>query len=156
MKEIILHNGMVAMVDDEDYERLNAHPWRANRPRKLWYAMRTGPSPERRTIYMHRVIMNAPAEKQVDHRNGNGLDNTRSNLRLASRCQNQWNRNKPEYNTSGYKGTCGRNGRWIAQIKHQNNHYYLGRYDDPIDAAKAYDRKARELHGEFAKTNFSE
>lgn len=154
MKEIVLSNGMIANVNDEDYGHLSVFRWRALRSRTGWYAVRNAPRPERTTIYMHRVILRAAPKVQVDHIDGNGLNNRRSNLRLASDCQNKWNRDKPKSNTSGYKGVFRRDERWAAYIKHNKRRYYLGAYSDPVDAARAYDRKARELHGDFAKTNF--
>lgn len=155
-KELALNNGMVTMVDDEDYEYLSVHRWHAFQCRKTWYVIRSCSRKERprRSIYMHRVILGVPAGTLVDHKDGNGLNNTRSNLRVASGTQNQCNRDKQKDNTSGYKGVTRKDGRWAAQIKYKKTCYHLGAFDDPVDAAKAYDAKARELHGEFAKVNF--
>lgn len=155
MKEITLHNGMVAIVDDQDYERVSAHHWSAKKSRKTWYAFRTVLT-QPRTVFMHRVILDAPTGTQVDHRDGNGLNNRRENIRLATHGQNMTNRETRRVNTSGYKGVVLRNGRWLAQIKHNKRYYGLGLHDDPVAAAKAYDKKAIELHGQFAKLNFEE
>jgi hypothetical protein len=105
---------------------------------------------------MHRQILGAPPGQQVDHINGDTLDNRRVNLRLATHGQNQHNRGKYRNNKSGYKGVSWDKaaGKWRAQIKFNNKKYNLGRYHDPIEAALAYDAAAIRLHGAFARLNF--
>lgn len=141
------------LVDDEDFESLNRHEWHLASRR---YAARRVRRDDGKTVtlYMHRAILGAPINKHVDHINGDGLDNRRQNLRLADRSHNQANRGKPKSNTSGYKGVGRRRGRWWAYIKVDNKMRYLGMFDVPEDAARAYDKAAREIFGEFAFQNF--
>jgi hypothetical protein len=102
---------------------------------------------------MHRLIRGSRAGKQVDHRNLNTLDNRRGNLRDATHGQNQ--QNKSTKTESGIKGVCRRrNGRWGARIRSNRYLHYLGTFDTPTEAGKAYDRAAKRLFGEFARLNF--
>jgi len=123
----------------------------ARRHGNTWYAAR---SEGKNQIHMHREIINAPADLQVDHINGNGLDNRRENLRLCTNAENARNRRLSKNNTTGYKGVDLDANRYRAQIRVGQKFVYLGRFDDPIEAAKAYDAAAREHYGEFARTNF--
>lgn len=105
---------------------------------------------------MHRAILVAPSGAEVDHINGNGLDNRRSNLRLATVNMNRWNMNGRR-SASTYKGVSlvpDGSGMWRARICFLSKKQELGKYDNEADAARAYDRRARELHGEFARLNF--
>ena len=108
------------------------------------------------SVRMHRVITGAPKSRQVDHINGNGLDNTRINLRLCDASQNQANRGKPINCKSGFKGVSWnkQKRKWIAFIQVLGKHIYLGGFDCKIYAARVYDEKAKEVFGEFARTNF--
>ena len=92
----------------------------------------------------------------VDHINGNPLDNRKSNLRICTNAENQRNRGVNKNNTSGYKGVCWakQNKKWKARIKHNGKLIHLGYYKDKEEAARAYDKKAKELHGEYAYLNF--
>lgn len=105
---------------------------------------------------LHRLLLDPPPGMLVDHRNGDGLDNRRANLRLATESQNHFNAGKHSHNTSGYKGVTWDKERqkWLAQIRAYKRQYFLGRFTDPIAAARAYDAKCRELHGAFAVLNF--
>lgn len=107
---------------------------------------------------MHRVIIEAPDEMFVDHINHNGLDNRRSNLRLATRSENTQNRRKISTKTrSRYKGLSLHKERrkgWSARIRVKGKSKFLGFFADEIEAGKAYDRAARKYHGEFAVLNF--
>jgi hypothetical protein len=159
MKTIPLTQGQVALVDDEDVERLSQFKWYA-----LWspnigsYYARHQLNPvngKREMLWMHRFIMGARTGEHIDHRNHDTLDNQKSNLRLVLREENQRNRGKPKHNTSGYKGVTlrARVNRWEASIKIYGRTQYLGNHVTPEDAARAYDAKAIELFGEFALTN---
>jgi hypothetical protein len=98
--------------------------------------------------------MNAPTGIEVDHRNHNGLDNRRSNLRLATGHQNQGNR-RPQGGSPRFKGVYLSRSKWVAQIRFGGSKRYLGRFTVEEDAARAYDAAARLIFGEFACTNFN-
>jgi len=107
---------------------------------------------------MHRVIMRAPKGVMCDHRNYNGLDNRKSNLRLCTSAQNQYNKRPKKGCASRYKGVVLRKDckRWRARIGFKRKRIHIGDFDDQMDAAMAYDDKAVELFGEFAYLNFPE
>ncbi len=152
MKEIQLTKGKVALVDDEDFDWLNQWSWCYNGK----YAIRgfkiNGKS---HSVRMHRAIIDTPEGMLTDHVNGNKLDNRKENLRICSNSQNQCNRGVPQNSTSGYKGvTWAKNIRkWRAQININGNRRKLGSFDDVLDAARAYDKAAKENFGEFACVN---
>lgn len=151
-KEIVLSNGTVALVDDADYAELSAYRWHQDGNR----ASRS--NGKNRTLKMHRQIMGEQADgREVDHINGNGLDNRRCNLRLCTHAENTRNGSKHRDGLSStYKGVTNRYGKWQAMIRTNNKGQYLGMFTSPEDAARAYDAKARELFGEFARLNFAE
>ncbi len=105
---------------------------------------------------MHRAILNAPKGLLVDHIDGNGLNNRKSNLRLCTFAQNAHNSRPRRNSSSRYKGVCWHKvkKKWTVSIYKGGKRTYLGYYDDEIEAALAYDRKATELFGEFAYLNF--
>ena len=150
---IPLTHGKIAIVDEADAELvLSGRPWTAIQPKThTWYAMRHVRAP-RVTISMHILVA---GYKGVDHVNGNGLDNRRINLRPATRAQNRVNCGLQRNNKSGYKGVrWDRRGRkWIAVITADGHRMYLGCFDDPVDAARAYNRAAAEAFGEYAWLN---
>ena len=152
---------MVAKVDDEDYDSISQFKWYAQVIRGKVYAARnrSRKSPlGKRTIFLHRVISNASDGEMVDHIDGDGLNCCRNNLRNCTNSENLMNRGAPKNNTSGYKGVCWdkQDRVWTAKITLNQVQMNIGRYDDPIDAARAYDTKAREIFGEYAWTNFKE
>jgi hypothetical protein len=152
---IALTQGKIAIVDAEDFERLNRYRWCACKCKGTYYAVRVEHG---RTVRMHREIMRAPKGMLVDHADHNGLNNRKSNLRLCTNAQNSYNQQANANGTSRYKGVswhkCSR--KWSARVRCDGKFYNLGDYKDEIEAAKAYDRKARELFGEFACLNFPE
>lgn len=152
MKEIPLTQGRVALVDDEDYECLASFRWCANRKGSTFYAVFRD---HKKSTYMHRLLLSAPADMLVDHISGDGLDNRRQNIRLATRAQNGMNRGRPANNTSGFKGVHFevRTGRWRADIASEGGSKCLGRFPDPEEAYAAYCDAAKELHGEFARVS---
>jgi len=166
MKEIPLSRGKVALVDDEDYEWLNQSRWRLLSHNERYssgpYALRSQYNPDTKrstTIYMHRLILSAPSHLQVDHINGNGLDNRRSNLRLCLSRQNQYNYRKTKRpTTSRYKGVSWnkQKRKWEAQIQVNRKHKHLGVFGNEKDAAYCYDAGALRYFGEFARLNFPE
>jgi len=157
MKEIQLTQNQVAIVDDADFEALNAYKWHArwNPSTKSFYAQRSVPigGGKRTTIQMHRVITCAQKGFDVDHINKNTLDNSKANMRVCSRSENGRNRGKQIDNTSGYKGVDSKNGKWRARIGHLGKKKFLGFFDNILDAAAAYDKAAIELHGSYARHN---
>jgi hypothetical protein len=156
MKEIILTKGYAAVIDDDDFERVSCFKWYACECKSGVYAMRmTYPERKPTVVHLSRFILNAPNNKFVDHIN-NTLDNRKENLRLATNQQNSFNRRKLKRKT--FKGTYHRVNRkqrpFSARIKFNNKTHYLGTFATEIEAAKAYDAKAKELFGEFAYLNF--
>lgn len=151
---ILLTQGMQTVVDDEDYEVLSQYKWRARKGRNdhTWYVVRTDYSNGKHDIQMHRQIMNDPYGCHVDHEDGNGLNNCRSNLRVATPSQNQCNR---PHHKGSYKGVSfdRGSGMWRARIMIERKMHFLGRFTTAEEAAAAYDDAAVELHGEFATTN---
>jgi len=106
-------------------------------------------------IYMHRLVLGVTAG-EVDHANRNKLDNRRWNLRRAERWQQVANTGLRSNNTTGFKGVSRRGQRWQAGIRTAGRRRWLGEFDDPTDAARAYDAAAFELFGPFAVVNFPE
>lgn len=161
MKYLPLSQGLSAIVDDEDYEELNKFKWYAKKHRNTFYVYRNSMKiegyPKRKTgIKLHRVIMSAPKELQVDHKNGNGLDNRKENLRLCTNIQNHQNRKATE-RTSKYKGVHWHKAtnKWQVQIRVACKRKHLGVFEDEILAAKEYDKEASAHFGEFARLNFN-
>jgi hypothetical protein len=161
MREVKLLHGEIALIDDEDYERVSQYRWYAHN-KKTDHTLYARSSMKIdgvfKTALMHRFIMNLQDGERVDHRNRNGLDNQKSNLRRCTNQQNSHNSkfHKTEHNTSRYKGICFLRNRnaWSARIVVNYKSIYIGYYKDETDAARAYDAKARELFGEFAFLNF--
>ena len=157
MKEIKLTQGYSSMVDDDLFDYLNQWKWQVVKDSHTNYAVRNeGKFPFRKRIKMHREIMKPSPNMQVDHVDGNGLNNVRENLRVCTQSQNKKNARKRKDSTSGFKGVTyyKRYGNWRSQIAVNGKRINLGYFSDPIDAAHAYDNAAREYHGEFANTNF--
>lgn len=155
IRYIPLTKNRFAIVDEADYERLSRFKWCVScTGRKKLYACRME---GRRVVKMHREIMRPARGLVVDHIDGNGLNNCRANLRVCTYSQNLCNRQKYR-GTTPYKGVFYRKDRdkYYARISFAGRKHYLGLYDDPVEAARAYDRKARELHGPYARLNFPE
>lgn len=153
MISIELTCGRVVLVDDED-AGLSAYCWRASRGSKTYYSMRSeGPANQRSTIMMHRQITAAGDLFEVDHINGNGLDNRRSNLRLVTHAENARNSGAHRDSKSGVKGVTWdkRRSRWVARIMVNGRTTNLGRFEHLEDAAEMYAKAARLLHGEYAR-----
>jgi hypothetical protein len=151
IRYIPLTRGEVAIVDAEDYEELSKYKWYVTRHGGNKYACRRGKS-----ILMHRVIMKPPRGKVVDHIDGNGLNNRRCNLRICTRAQNACNR-RPRGSASGFRGVEKREGgKYLAVVAHRGKRNRAGLFSDPVEAARARDRLARQLHGEYAWLNLPE
>ena len=157
-KMIELTQGRETKVDPEDYEWLNQHKWYYVH----WgYAVRKSYVTGRSVLlHMHRVILEYHGTNmtgvKTDHKNRDGLDNRKTNLRISTHAQNMRNRKKQRNNKSGYIGVCLPTGytKWKAAIRVNSKTIHLGLHSDIIEAAKAYDKAALRYHGEFAVTNF--
>lgn len=140
--------GLSAAVDDDDYEALSKFKWQAKNPRKdTYYAARSIrlSNGRQKTVGMHRIITNCPDGYDVDHIDGDGLNNCKSNLRVVTRRQNLQNRH--DKTTSGHVGVSfdRAEGKWTAYIRIKNKMTRLGRFADELSAANAYLRKVREI-----------
>ena len=141
MKKIELTQGQVALVDDKDYDRVNQHKWFAHwrsKP-KTYYAARTIRKDGRRyTELMHRFITNAPPEKDVDHKNGETLDNTSDNLIVSTRRENMQNRHGRESSIFPGVTFCKRDKKWSSRIRLKNRRLSLGYFTTEKAAFEAY------------------
>lgn len=153
LKTIPLSKGMEAIVDDDDFDRLSKWSWFYH---KNGYAMRSyredGKYKKER---MHRVVIDCPVNMDVDHINGNKLDNRKSNLRIATRTQNNANKKMQRNNTSGYRGVnwSKQHNKWVAKIQFKRKCIHLGLFENKEDGALAYNKAALEYFGEFARLN---
>lgn len=154
-REIPLKHGGFTIVDDEQYDRFAKYEWWVS---KLGYVCRGGCGADGKWTYvfMHRCLLWAPPGMETDHRNGNKLDNRRENLRPCTHAQNMQNRgktNRPA--TSKFKGVKWDKNtqKWQAKIKADGRAHDLGRFDDEVEAALAYNEAAKQYHGEFAYLN---
>lgn len=147
-------NGQFVMVDDQDYEKVSNHKWYLA---KNGYVHTTYKLDGKQIhLLIHRLILNLlhVDKRLVDHKNHNKQDNTRDNIRICTNVQNQRNRMCQNGKTSHYKGVTFQYKSWRSQIESEGIIYKLGSYHNEIDAALAYDQKARELFGEYACLNF--
>lgn len=152
---------LFALVDEDDVSLVEGYRWnvrRAGRRGETLYALSSEwASPGRqRNVWMHRLILPCEAGMTVDHINRNGLDNRRSNLRIATHAENVNNQVRRSSNSSGFKGVYWKkeHNAWLSQIRSGGRSWFLGYFSDPVLAAIAYDQAAQALHGEFARVNF--
>jgi AP2 domain len=154
MKELPLGHKMYALIDDEDVGRCLQFSWFIARKTNTNYARtKFRKSDGGGSIMLHNFIMEAYNGEQYDHIDKNGLNNQKSNLRRCTQSLNRASALSPG-SSSGYRGVRFRRGAWEVELNTKVKGYYLGRFDNVIDAARAYDRKALELFGEFATLNF--
>ena len=153
VKEIPLTKGKVALVDDEDYKKLSKYKWRAEKRGDLFYAYR---SARRHGGYaMHGEILSVPLGMEIDHKDRNGLNNQKGNLRFCTVSQNQANAKSRIGGTSRFKGVgwFKPSRKWRALIKVKKQLIYLGLFTTEEDAAMAYNNAALRYFGEFARLN---
>ncbi len=152
------------LVDDESFEELSKHKWCVQKGGNTFYAVRNMPrdkNGKRKRVQMHRQIMNCPDNLQIDHVNHCGIDNRKSNLRICTHSENLRNQFPQKNGTSKYKGVSlikdpykGKFYKyWRARIYYNYKQIHLGCFATEIEAAKAYNKKAKELFGEFALLN---
>ena len=145
---IQLKNGGVAVIDPQDVTAVYGRVWRKSH---FGYAVSTIPG-EQRHVWMHRLITQAPDGMDVDHIDGDRLNNRRSNLRICERCQNLWNTGRHSDSRSPFKGICHKgNGRWVARIMVRGKRMHLGTFGSAELARDAYLIAAKEMHGVFSK-----
>lgn len=160
MKTIQLTQQLDAIVDEQDYEHLRTIRWCVSKNRKSGKTYAVG-TINGKQVRMHRYLLQVTNPNVViDHINGNGLDNRRANLRLATFAQNTTNSGPKKTNTSGYKGVSFAKGKkskpWAAYLGGLKKSRFLGYFVTPIEAALAYDKAAAALYGEFAYLNFKQ
>ena len=145
--------GRVALVDDEDYALVSHRKWHAkvDEGGRIYACTSINTPSGTRHVRMHKLLTGYTL---TDHRNGNGLDNQRHNLRPATNAQNVMNKGARPDNTSGFKGVTREAHGWRAVIKANGARRHLGYFSTPELAARAYDAAAVEMHGEFARFNF--
>lgn len=144
-------------MDEADIPALAGFKWRIQRrPLGVSYCVAWGDEAKTKLVFMHRLLLNAPVDREVDHANGDGLDNRRVNIRLATRAQNAKNLPARKSGSSPFKGVSVRRRkkiRFVVQIKQDGECLKIGTFDSEHRAAKAYDAAARLFHGKFARTN---
>lgn len=153
-KELVLHNGMVAYIDAQDWDFVSQWDWKALKIRDRWYV---GRMEAKRVLLLHRVLMGVTIPSiKVDHENNDGLDNCRINLRVCSSAQNSKNRRAWKKGSSKYLGVSWnkKRGKWSAIITINYKNITLGFFIEEIEAAIAYDLAAIRFHGVWANPNF--
>lgn len=153
VKEIPLTQGKVALVDDEDYERVIKYKWYACKNSNTYYVKHT--INHHSKFLLHRFILGVKSNEQVDHINNNGLDCRRCNLRITTQSQNLMNAKKRPNTSSKYKGVnwCKQTHKWSAKIQVNGKRKHLGRFSNEDDAGKAYNEAAKKHYGEYARLN---
>jgi hypothetical protein len=142
--------GFFTIVDDEDYIILKNIRWYLFNNNGKLYAEGMVDS---KKVRIHSFIVNPPKGSQVDHKDGNGLNNCKSNLRACTQQQNNFNRKKYKINTTGFKGVYRNHNRFVARINANKKQINLGNYVTAQEAAIAYDEGCILYHGDFALTN---
>lgn len=152
MKKIKLTKGKFALVDDEDYGKLSKYKWHANHDNKgKFYADRStfkGIKGEFERK-MHRLIMDCPKGKEIDHIDGNGLNNQKSNLRVCTHAQNMKNMIAHKDSRSGLRGVSPSGKKWQVRITNNYKEKYIGTYNSKLEAYQAYCDACTKYHGDY-------
>lgn len=170
------------LIDDEDFEIVSKYSWSIHKRKGHYlyaitsvdkktsdmyggyecnsvghYTKKNGEVSEYRRfryrLLLHRLILGKSTKLEIDHVNGNGLDNRKENLRVCEHKHNMYNKKLYKNNTSGYKGVTKSGNKWGSSIKHEGRHIHLGNFENKIDAALAYNKAAINYFGEFARIN---
>lgn len=153
---IPLTQGRVAVIDFDDFEKVRGMKWYAHKERRRFYACREDCATGKR-VYLHRLLIAGSPGLQVNHINGDGLDNRQENLQVCTLQQNSFAHQHKRKNTSSkYRGVSwdNQNERWRANIKLNGKLIFLGRFEEELYAANAYDTAAIKYFGEYAAPNF--
>ena len=142
------------IIDDEDFEKLPTHNWRLNSYGYVVGFQKIAVGVYNRHSFLHRIITNCPKGLEVDHINGDKLDNRKSNLRIVTGQQNKMNRLAYKNNKLGLKGVCKDGKKYKATIKKNGIKKHIGLFNTPEEAARAYDKEAKKAFGEYARPNF--
>lgn len=144
--------GKYFIVDSSDYTSVSQYRWHL---RGSYLCRKETINGVATIIYLHKSLLNVPKEGTVDHINRDPLDNRRCNLRACTPQQNAANKRLHSNNTSGFKGVWWNKQRrkWTSTLRSGGKRYYLGYFTDPIEAAKAYDKVAKEIWGDYARPN---
>jgi hypothetical protein len=139
------------LFDQEDFDLIRPHKWRLTQD---GYLLTSDPANRQTGIYMHRLIMNPPDDMEIDHIDGNKLDNRKINLRIATKRDNRCNvRPRDNKKYSKFKGVCKNGNRWTAMTKINGKVTCVGRFDTEEEAALAYNEAAKKHQGDFAWLN---
>ena len=153
---IVEHKGEKheVIIDRKNHKKIKGYKWRLDKVGKRGFYV-IGYVTKMNNTRLHRFLLNAPKDMQVDHINGITLDNRESNLRLCTSKENRCNNKKHKNNTSGFKGVCyhKRDNKWHSQITMNMKKIHLGYFTDKIEAAKVYNDAAIKYHREFARLN---
>ena len=160
MKEIYLTRGKIAFVDEDDFRRANQFSWQAQKIQNGWIVKRgiwDATTRNNRSQSLASFLLNLPTGIRADHIDGNPFNNSRKNLRVCTKTENDRAfRRKAAGKSSRFRGVCwrSRQSRWTAQIESAGVYIHIGSFQKEEDAAHAYDAKAKELFGEFSHLNF--
>ena len=151
--EIPLTQSKHAIIDEADYELISKYSWYAIKKCNNWYAQTYVSGKCSKMMYMHRLLCGDRCNgRQVDHKNHNGLDNRRVNIRICGPRENQCNQ-IPRKGQSKYKGVGKHCGKWRARIMNKGEEIYIGHFETEEEAALAYNNAALKYFGEFACLN---
>lgn len=154
MKKIKLTQNQYALIDDADFEFLSQWKWSMHTSNNNKYAYRKDKNTDyKKDVFMHRLITKCPKYKEVDHIDGNSLNNQRKNLRICTRSENAMNTGISKTNTSGFKGVMWhkRDKAWRAGIKKKGKHIHLGNFKDKEEAIEARRKGEIKYHGRFRR-----